>query len=254
MSETEFEVTVDKDGTELNRDSSTYTATERSESQVIATEYDFWLFDFDGTIVDVEWEYTRSVFDRVGNQLGMSFSDNEVEQLWHGLGESRNAQVQSLGIDTDTFWSALHEVENPTARAEATYLHDDAAVLLNELHAANIPIGVVTHCQSFLAEPVVDYLDIGDWFDTFVTCTPELGWKPDPDPVYHAIESLGQDPSKPTAGVLAGDAPSDVGAAWNAGLAGLHIERHSPEQRGRCVLGDYRVDSLDLIRHQNSIQ
>ena len=245
MSKTEVEIAGDNK--EVKQDMSTYTATEKPESHIVATDYDFWLFDFDGTIVDVEWEYTRSVFDRVGNQLGVSFSDTDAAQLWHGLGDPRNAQIQALGIDPDTFWPALHEVEDPIARAEATYLHEDAAVLLNELHAANVPVGVVTHCQSFLAQPVVDYLDIEDWFDSFVTCTSELGWKPDPGPVYHAIESLGQDPSTPTTGVLAGDAPSDVGAAWNAGLAGLHVERHSPEQRGRCVLGDYRVASLDII-------
>ncbi len=45
-------------------------------------------------------------------------------------------------------------------------------------------------------------------------------------------------------GVLAGDGESDIGAAWNAGLDGIHVERHGPQRRGRCVLGDYRVDSF----------
>jgi len=33
------------------------------------SEYDFWLLDLDGTLVD-EWSYTREVFDRVGDRLG----------------------------------------------------------------------------------------------------------------------------------------------------------------------------------------
>jgi phosphoglycolate phosphatase len=45
--------------------------------------------------------------------------------------------------------------------------------------------------------------------------------------------------------VLAGDGPQDVGAAWNAGLDGVHVERHGHERRGMCVLGDYRVESFD---------
>jgi phosphoglycolate phosphatase len=49
-------------------------------------------------------------------------------------------------------------------------------------------------------------------------------------------------------GVLAGDTPSDVGAAWNAGLDGVHVERHGPGRRGRCVLGDYRVTSFAECR------
>jgi len=205
--------------------------------------YDFWLFDLDGTLVDAKWSYTRTVFDRVGDRIGRTFTDREAEVIWHGLGGSRDAKLRAWGIDPDPFWTAFHDVEDPTARAEATYLHDDAADLVSEL-AADVPVGVVTHCQEFLAEPVVDHLDIGDWFDAFVSCTPELGWKPDPRPVYHAIERLGLDPAEPGRGVLAGDGASDVGAAWNAGLDGIHVERHSPSRRGHCVLADRRVSSF----------
>ncbi|OYR74105.1 3-phosphoglycerate kinase, partial [Halorubrum sp. E3] len=49
-------------------------------------DYDFHLFDLDGTLVDAEWEYTRAVFDRVGDRLGRAFSDREACVLWHGLG------------------------------------------------------------------------------------------------------------------------------------------------------------------------
>ncbi|WP_144904161.1 HAD family hydrolase [Halobellus captivus] len=219
-------------------------------------EYDFWLFDLDGTLVDAEWSYTREVFDRVGDRLGREFSDREAEVLWHGLGGARDPQLQAWGIDPETFWTAFHSVEDPQARAEATYLHDDAATLVGDLLAADVPIGVVTHCQEFLADPVVEHLDVGDWFDSFVSCTAELGWKPDPAPVYHAIERLGLDPTKPGRGVLAGDGASDIGAAWNAGLDGIHVERHPPERRGRCVLADYRVGSfgeLSLPNHGGNV-
>ncbi|WP_311172446.1 HAD family hydrolase [Halobellus ordinarius] len=209
--------------------------------------YDFWLFDLDGTLVDVEWAYTRETFDRVGERLGREFTDREAEVLWHGLGGARDAQLRAWGIDPGTFWPAFHDIEDPQARAEATFLHDDAAALVSDLVAADVPVGVVTHCQAFLAEPVVDRLEVGDWFDAFVTCTPELGWKPDPEPVRQAIDGLGLDPDAPGRGVLAGDGASDVGAAWNAGLDGIHVERHSPQRRGHCVLADHRVSSFDEL-------
>jgi phosphoglycolate phosphatase len=38
-----------------------------------------------------------------------------------------------------------------------------------------------------------------------------------------------------------------VGAAWNAGLEGIHVERHGHERRGCCVLGDRRLGSLDPL-------
>ena len=204
--------------------------------------YDFWLLDLDGTLVDTEWAYTRQVFDRVGERLGRAFSDREAEVLWHGLGGSRNTYLREWGFDPEPFWEAFHAVEDPAARAEATYLHDDAAFVKD----LDVPVGVVTHSQPFLSEPVMERLEMTDWFDTVVNCSAELGWKPDPAPVHLAMDELGVDP-RDQRGVLAGDGANDVGAAWNAGLDAIHVERHDPSRRGKCVLGDYRVNSFEEL-------
>ena len=207
---------------------------------MVAHAYDFWLFDLDGTLVDVDPDYADAVFDRVGDRLGRTFSDREVEVLWHGLSGERTPQLREWGIDPETFWAALHEAEDPEARAAATFLHDDADFVAD----LDRPVGLVTHCQEYLVDPVLDHLDIRDWFDSVVCCTEQLGWKPDPAPVEHAIRGL--DLAGTTRnGVLAGDAASDIGAAWNAGLDGVHVERHDPARRGHCVLGDVRVESFD---------
>ena len=212
---------------------------------MVLADYEFHLFDLDGTLVDAEWEYTRAVFDRVGDRLGRRFSDREAYVLWHGLGGARAQTLRRVGVDPDRFWPAFHDVEDPIARAEATYLHDDAARLLDRLDARGQPIGLVTHCQAFLAEPVLDRLDLTDRFDTVVCCTDETGWKPDPQPLRVAMDVLGVDARDP--GYYAGDGESDVGAAWNAGLDAVHVERVGHADRGRCVRGDYRVTALDEL-------
>lgn len=204
--------------------------------------YDFWLFDLDGTLVDVEWAYIRELFDRVGDRLGRQFTDREAERLWYGLDGERGPQLRAGGIDPTEFWAVFHDEEQPQKRAAATYLHDDAVALIDEIDA---PMGVVTHCQPFLTEPVVEELDIADYFETIVCCDDNVGWKPDPTPVARAMAEMGVDADQQ--GVLVGDAQSDIGAAWNAGLDGVHIERHDPARRGRCVLGDYRVVSFEQL-------
>ncbi|GAB3697905.1 HAD family hydrolase [Halorubrum pallidum] len=209
-------------------------------------EYDFHLFDLDGTLVDAEWSYTRAVFDRVGNRLDRRFSDREARVLWHGLGGARGDTLREIGVDPDAFWPAFHAVEDPIARAEATYLHDDAARLLDRVDEVGGPVGLVTHCQRFLADPVLDGLDLAGRFDAVVCCTDETGWKPDPDPIEHAMAALDVDPATDR-GYYAGDGESDVGAAWNAGLDAVHVERVGHEDRGRCVLGDHRVRRLDEL-------
>ena len=204
--------------------------------------YDFWLLDLDGTLVDVEWSYTREVFDRVGDRIGRPFSDREAEVLWHGLTGSRDRQLQAWGIDPADFWTAFDHVEDPLVRADQTRLHPDAAVVAD----LDRPVGLVTHCQEYLCEPVLSALDIRDWFDARLSCTDRTGWKPDPTPVQRVMADLGVAGTS-AQGVLAGDGANDVGAAWNAGLDAIHVERLGHDRRGACVLGDYRITSFEEV-------
>lgn len=207
--------------------------------------YDFWVFDLDGTIVDIEPSYAKEVLTRVGDRLGHELSEWEMAALWYGFGGTRDDLFAKKGIDPVTFWSTFHEIEDAEARASATFLYEDADRILSDIDR---PIGVVTHCQQYLTDPVLDYLDIRDWFDTVFCCTEESGWKPDPAPVRKAMTAMGVDSgANGTRGVLIGDSPQDIGAAWNAGLDGVHVERHGHDRRGTCVLGDYRVTQLDEL-------
>ncbi len=205
-----------------------------------ATEYDFWVLDLDGTIVDVQWPYVRETFDTLGDRLGRPFSDREATTLWYGLSESRDAYLASLDVDRERFWRVFDDIEDPIRRAEATYLHDDARLLAD----VEDPCGIVTHCRPRLTNAVLDHLDIRDWFDVVICCNDDLGWKPDPDPVDRAVSQLSHATMSDN-GILVGDSPCDIGAAWNAELAAAHVERHSHETRGHCVLADHRIDSFD---------
>ncbi|HET7322854.1 MAG TPA: HAD family hydrolase [Halococcus sp.] len=204
--------------------------------------YDFWLLDLDGTLVDVESSYVRRVFDRVGERLDYVFTDREAETIWHGLCGLRNDQLREWGFDAERFWETFHEVEDPAARAAATFVYDDATAFLDSL---DTPVGIVTHCQRYLTEPVLSRLDLGERFDAVVCCTGQIGWKPDPAPVRLAMEQM--DVTTGNRGALVGDGPQDVNAAWNAGLDGIHIERHGHERRGWCVRSDRRVARLDAL-------
>jgi len=202
-------------------------------------EYDALLLDLDGTVVDAEFEHVRWVFDRVGERLDRRFSDHEAELLWHGLRGEPNDQLRRMDVDVEAFWAAFHEVEDPERRAAATRLFEDAAALGD----VDVPTALVTHCQDYLTEEVLATHDIGDWFDAVVCCTDDVGWKPDPAPVEAALREL--DLPDDHRSVLVGDTAGDVGAAWNAGLDAVHVERFDHDDRQRCILADYRVSRLD---------
>lgn len=203
-------------------------------------EFDFWLLDLDGTLVDVETSYIYEVLDDVGERLGVSFSGRESEHLWYGYDGMREQILTDAGIDSEQFWAVFHEVEEPETRAQATHLYPDAESFVSRL---DTDVGLVTHCQEYLTEPVLDTLDITDWFETVVCCTDETGWKPDPKPVEIAMSDLGV-AGNGSNGVMVGDDPQDVGAAWNAGLTGIQVTRHDPERYGQSLRGDRCVSNL----------
>ncbi|WP_459191361.1 HAD family hydrolase [Halosimplex sp. J119] len=203
--------------------------------------YDFWLFDLDGTVVDVDPDYPRKVIGEVGDRLGCSFTDREADLIWYGVGGARGGVFSQRDVDPDEFWETFHEVEDPVARAESSFIYEDAAAFISELDR---PTGVVTHCQSYLTEPLLEHHDIADWFDAVVCCDDDIGWKPDPKPVELAMNRLGVGYNGHE-GALVGDDPDDTGAAWNAGIDAIHVNRVDAVDRGQCVLGDVRIDGLD---------
>lgn len=247
--------------------------------------YDAVLFDLDGTLVAPEFEHVRGVFDRVGEHLGTHFSDETARRLWHGLGGPRNDHLRDLGVDPGAFWRVFDATEQPERRAAAMEVFEDAAL------AARLPVptGLVTHCPPDPTAAVLEYHGLDAWFDSVVCCSDDLGWKPDPGPLQHALADLGLPAGTRTAtdggigpapnpggagastvdagptdggaadatdagpvtsddaprALYVGDTPGDVGAAWNAGLDAVHVERFGHELREHCVLADYRVERLD---------
>jgi len=204
------------------------------------SEYDFWVLDLDGTVVDIEQPYIHDVISEVGDCLGQTFTDREAELLWYGIGNAREERLSDADIDSERFWDVFHEVEDPETRATATYVYDDATDFVPRLDE---PVGVVTHCQEYLTEPVLKQLDIRDWFDTVVCCCDETGWKPDPTPVEMAMRDLGV-AHNGHVGAMAGDDPQDVQAAQNAGLDAIHVSRPDRNWDGQRVLGDQRISAL----------
>lgn len=182
--------------------------------------YDFWLFDLDGTVLDIDDAYVTTTISRVADALETTFTPVEARRLWFGRDGLRDDILREKRIDPMEFWATFHEVESPERRAAATTLFDDATAV----DRIDGPRGVVTHCQSYLTEPILDRLAIDSWFDTVVCCSDTIGWKPDPAPVNRAIEALGVHGD----GVLVGDSLADVGAAHNAGLDAILVARDDP--------------------------
>ncbi len=196
-------------------------------------EFDSYLFDLDGVIVDVEDSYRRKIFDEVSEVTGRQYTDSQIQRLWHGVGgESREGILESWGENPREFWRIFDWFDAPERRLQHTYVYPDADVLTS----LEGPVGVVTHSPRDLAESALEKADLLDVVDEVVACSYETGYKPDPTPIEMCLERVGADPD---GAALVGDSESDVQGAWNAGIAGGHVDRID-----HPIDADFRVESL----------
>jgi phosphoglycolate phosphatase len=198
--------------------------------------FDFYVFDLDGVLVDVRDSYRREVFQDVGDELGRSFTEDEMDRLWYGLGSDRKEILRDWGYDPREFWEVFDAIDTPERRVEHTYAYDDTKVL-DEIEA---PKGVVTHSPPALADRALEKTGLGEKFDSVVCCSYELGYKPEPEPIRVCLDEIGASPDDT---VMIGDSVSDVRGAWNAGLTAGHIDRV-----GHRVNADINMDTLHEVR------
>lgn len=88
--------------------------------------------------------------------------------------------------------------------------------LVKGLHAAAVPMAVVTNKMTALAEPVLAQSGLLPYFSSIVAGDTARHPKPAADPVLFACEALGLEPAQT---VLVGDDQRDVGAARASGSA-----------------------------------
>ncbi len=173
------------------------------------------LLDLDGTLVDSEpanQAAYRSYFAARGWDVGP-----DVLRAFAGR---RGAEV-------------FAELDGPWTGEDASALVDDvvarldhqshpprpvpgAAELIRRLHAAGIPVALVTSAGRGWAERAVgDVLGVRDLFAAFVTAETTSAGKPDPAPYLAGAAALGVDPSD---AVALEDTVAGVHSALSAGV------------------------------------
>lgn len=197
--------------------------------------FDSYIFDLDGVLVDVHDNYKHRVFEEVGEVFNTEFTEEQVLNLWHGVGAgSRDEILRSWGYEPRDFWRVFDEIDTPERRIKHTYAYSDADALDN----IDACMGVVTHSPPELAEPALEKTGLLDRFDSIVCCSHELGYKPEPAPIRKCAEELGAGDKT----IMIGDSASDIYGAWNAGLTAGHIDRV-----GHKINADINIKSLAEI-------
>jgi pyrophosphatase PpaX len=172
------------------------------------------LFDLDGTLVDTIELLLSSMRHAFRNRADRAPT---IEQWIAGIGTPLATQLRVYAAD-DAELSELTEGYRSYQilnHDRLTRCYDDAVRVVQDLHRRGHPMAVVTSKANGIARRTIEYVGLDRYLPVIVGVDSTEKHKPDPEPVYFALEQLGA--PRETA-VFVGDSPHDVAAGNAAGV------------------------------------
>lgn len=171
------------------------------------------LFDLDGTLVDS--------IDLLVASMEYAFEDRERRPPlaeWLALiGTPLDAMLArwAEGPDDVQHLRARYREHQLAKHDEMLKLYPGMVETVRELHAAGHPLAVVTSKLEVGARRALAFARIEECFSAVVGIDHTVKHKPDPEPVWHALERLGVQPER---AMFVGDSTHDMHAGRAAGV------------------------------------
>lgn len=199
-------------------------------------KYSTYLFDFDGTLVDSHDSLVK-VFDGAYASVGIKVPEGYVLRLMRipleqGYKELHAPEDQA---SIKVFVDNINRLLDAEEVLKLTKAYDDTLSSLLKLKARGATLGIVTSNNVKHVKEVLSFLNIDEKLFSIIIGNQETKkHKPNPDPIYKAIELLGISKD----GVCyVGDALDDKKAAVNAGVTPVLLDRanHYEDEEGIVI-------------------
>lgn len=172
------------------------------------------LFDLDGTLIDSIELILNSAKHAFRDRAGHVPSDAE----WlTGVGIPLAAMFRRYARDDDEVNTLIAKYrEYQLAHHDRLVrCYDQVVETVDFIRAAGHPVAIVTSKTGWLARRGLDHVGLGAHFDVIVGCDACERHKPDPEPVFLALQKLGYPPAE---SVFVGDSVHDIAAGNAAGV------------------------------------
>ena len=206
-------------------------------------EYDAYLFDADGTLIDTKELILRS-FLHMGEVLGAAFPP----ELAHGsIGLPVMTQMRLLLGEgkEEAYYEHARDVYNTHLLAHADeYVRafPGAVEVVGELHRRGKKLAVVTSRRSGSTHTLLRQTGLEQFFSEFVTPECTERHKPHPEPALLALEKLN---AKPGETVFIGDAIFDIQCGHAAGTATAFVIWGGMNPAGWEIQPDWTAERFD---------
>ncbi len=207
----------------------------------------YFLFDMDGTIVDLEELNFSSFRETIAKLLNQELLYSEYLTYMAGSGSkagfSRYFQSKSIvGKDVSEFVKHYREAKNASLQnnfESVVSVKPGVIDFLVALQNAKKKIAVGTSTGRFFADPILERSGLKKFFEVIVTVNDVQNTKPAPDIFFAALEQLGGKEKREA--VIFEDSPNGILAARNSEID--YVVIHTKGQNDSAVIGEPHVIS-----------
>ncbi len=192
------------------------------------------LFDLDGTLIDS----TEAILESFSN----SFKEYNVsiprkEDILIQIGYPLFDMFVNLGISRDKAQKFVDSYKESYRRVhtEKTILLPKAKEAVELAYSNGFKLGVVTTKTRKYSKELLEHFGLMDYFGVLIGSEDVKKHKPNPEPIYKALNLLNVTSSNKT--YMIGDTCMDMLAAKRAGIEGIGVEfNYTPkEELQKCV-------------------
>jgi 2-haloalkanoic acid dehalogenase type II len=153
-----------------------------------------------------------------------------LKKVLQNMGVSAtNAQVQTIVEDV---WRGF---------VKQSTMYPDTIPTLKKLQRAGYRLGIITDCDSDIAEGILQKHNLTPFFDVTIISGTIKAYKPN---TIMFTEALSEVQCNPSQGVYVGDSEVDIKGAKKVGMTTIMVERDAPENCAIGIKPDYVIDTL----------
>ena len=200
-------------------------------------KYDYWLFDFDGTVAETG-EGIRASVAYALEKLGRPVPERAVLDRFIGP-PLHGAFMEYCGLDADEAWKAItayRERYVETGLYES-HIYPGMAALLRALHEGGAYVAIASAKPRFMLERLAAYYGLDRWIDAVVGTGAERQSADKRDLILSALPE-GADPAR---ACMAGDRCFDIEAAKALGLCAVGADY------GYSLPGELAASGADAV-------
>tara|TARA_R110002074_G_scaffold88041_2_gene194177 strand:- start:9042 stop:9704 length:663 start_codon:yes stop_codon:yes gene_type:complete len=199
-----------------------------------------FIFDLDGVIVDTA-KYHYLAWRKLANELGFEFTQ-EQNELFKGVSRKRCLEILleigKIKASQEQFNRWLVEKNEDylslIEKMDASEILPDVQRVLKFLKKHNMPIALGSASKN--ARPILEKVNLMDYFDAIVDGTQVTKAKPDPEVFLLAAVQMGVNPKEC---VVFEDAVAGIVAANNAGMLSIGIGEEKVLSEAKFVFADF---------------